>query len=142
MKHITASSRAELYVKDLIYHSTYSDTLKFSVIIHHIWGPHGSEYKDSSLLWCDVMQSHRQLPQFLRNLLPLTSVWKEDEGNKFLLKSWYLSTRHHISNHNLVVSSIQKRWLWWSVLWQKGLSHNSSTNQHQSLLNGCFLLHL
>jgi hypothetical protein len=31
---------------------------------------------------------------------------------KILLKCWYLSTQHHIPNHNLVVSSIQKRWLW------------------------------
>jgi len=39
-----------LYAEDPMYHSTYSDTLKFSVITYHISGPHGSECKDPNLL--------------------------------------------------------------------------------------------
>jgi hypothetical protein len=36
-------------------------------------------------------------------------------GSSKMLVPIYSTTWHHISNHNLIVSSIQIRWRWWSV---------------------------
>jgi hypothetical protein len=50
---------------------------------------HGRDYWDCGFLDCDIAQSYMQIPAFLRNMLPQSSVLKspynhEDVGSMFI----------------------------------------------------------